>query len=52
LSCPLITRRRVLEAMSSGKVLRTSMEISPTNRGTCIEQRSCKVRSEAFFATS
>jgi hypothetical protein len=44
MSCPLITSRRVLETMSSGKVLPTNMEISPTNRGSGLEQRSCKVR--------
>ena len=51
MSCPLISNRRVLVAMSSGKVLPTNMEISPTNRGICIEQRSCKVRLGEFSAT-
>ena len=44
MSCPLITSRWVVVAMSSGKVLPVNMEISPTNRGTCMAQRSCKVR--------
>ena len=48
MSCPLTSSRRVLVAMSSGKVLPTNMEISPTNRGICIEQRSCKVRLGVF----
>jgi hypothetical protein len=47
MSCPLISSRRVLVAMSSGKVLPRNMEISPTNRGVCIVQSSCKVRPEA-----
>ena len=38
--------------MSSGKVLPTNMEISPTNRGACIEQRSCKVRLGEVVASS
>ena len=42
--CPLINRHRALVAMSSGKVLPMNMEISPTNMGIGIEQRSCKVR--------
>ena len=50
LSCPLITNRLVLVAMSSGKVLPKNMDISPTNRGTCIAQRSCNVRSGGLAA--
>ena len=41
---PLIISRRRLVAMSSGKVLPMNMEISPTSRGSDLEQRSCKVR--------
>jgi len=41
---PLIISRRRLVAMSSGKVLPMNREISPTSRGSDLEQRSCKVR--------